>query len=129
MAALRAWAPQRSIGARVDPADAVLREGETLLVQLGPVAAPVRVVRVVDEPDRFGYAYGTLPGHPERGEELFLVERTASEVVASIVIDAEPAWLLARAAAPLVRWLQRAAVGRYLRSLMDEASALASDSE
>jgi uncharacterized protein (UPF0548 family) len=30
--------------------------------------APVRVVYVVDEPTRRGFAYGTLPGHPESGE-------------------------------------------------------------
>src|SRR5919205_544726 len=33
-----------------------------------------RVVYVIDEPRRFGFAYGTLPDHVERGEERFLVE-------------------------------------------------------
>ena len=37
--------------------------------------SPCRVVYVVDEPHRFGFAYGTLPGHVEQGEERFLVER------------------------------------------------------
>lgn len=37
--------------------------------------SPCRVVYVVDEPNRFGFAYGTLPGHVEQGEERFLVER------------------------------------------------------
>ena len=40
------------------------------------VTAPVRVVYVVDEPHRKGFAYGTLHGHPEGGEESFIVERT-----------------------------------------------------
>jgi len=39
---------------------------------------PARVVYAVDESDgsitRHGFAYGTLPGHPERGEERFLVQ-------------------------------------------------------
>ena len=35
---------------------------------------PARVVYRVDEPRRFGFAYGTLPDHPERGEERFLIE-------------------------------------------------------
>jgi Uncharacterized protein conserved in bacteria len=35
---------------------------------------PARVVYHVDEPRRYGFAYGTLPDHPERGEERFLVE-------------------------------------------------------
>lgn len=38
------------------------------------VEAPVRVVYLVDEPHRKGFAYGTLPGHPESGEEAFVVE-------------------------------------------------------
>ncbi|GAA4732513.1 hypothetical protein GCM10023350_14890 [Nocardioides endophyticus] len=44
---------------------------------LGPLALriPCRVVYVVDEPERAGFAYGTLPGHPETGEELFLLSR------------------------------------------------------
>ena len=37
-----------------------------------------RVVFVIDEPGRFGFAYGTLPRHVESGEERFLVERDAA---------------------------------------------------
>lgn len=33
-----------------------------------------RILRVIDEPTRFGFVYGTIEGHAERGEELFLVE-------------------------------------------------------
>jgi uncharacterized protein (UPF0548 family) len=41
---------------------------------------PARIVRVLDEPGRYpgyrryGYVYGTLPAHSERGEERFSVE-------------------------------------------------------
>lgn len=43
--------------------------------RVGPITvkAPCRVVYVVDEADRCGFAYGTLTGHPESGEELFLI--------------------------------------------------------
>ena len=34
-----------------------------------------RILYVVDERDRFGFAYGTLPNHVESGEELFQIER------------------------------------------------------
>ena len=34
-----------------------------------------RILRVVDVPTRFGFAYGTIHGHAERGEELFLVQQ------------------------------------------------------
>lgn len=42
----------------------------------GPAAisAPCRVVYLVAEPARPGFAYGTLPRHPERAEEVFLIE-------------------------------------------------------
>jgi uncharacterized protein (UPF0548 family) len=34
----------------------------------------LRIVYVVDEPKRFAYAIGTLPGHVEKGEERFMLE-------------------------------------------------------
>ncbi|QVI20897.1 DUF1990 domain-containing protein [Nocardia tengchongensis] len=48
----------------------------TVRLALGPIGvnAPCRVVYVLDDPNRRGFAYGTLPGHPESGEELFAVE-------------------------------------------------------
>jgi uncharacterized protein (UPF0548 family) len=38
-----------------------------------------RIVYVIDEPGRFGFAYGTLPDHVEMGEERFLVERDPAD--------------------------------------------------
>jgi len=46
---------------------------------------PCRIVYVVDgvggkdKKQQFGFAYGTLPGHVEQGEELFLVEWSPEE--------------------------------------------------
>src|SRR3954447_2824427 len=54
----------------VEDAVAVLRMGWRAL----SVSAPVRVVYIVDQPHRKGFAYGTLPGHPESGEEAFVLE-------------------------------------------------------
>src|SRR5262249_45003258 len=34
-----------------------------------------RIVYVIDAHDRFGFAYGTLEDHAEKGEELFCVEK------------------------------------------------------
>src|SRR5690606_5632777 len=72
-----------------------------------------RVVYVVDEADamraRFGFAYGTLPGHAETGEEQFLVEhdRTTDDVWYSIVAFSRPRHALARMGYPVVRRLQK----------------------
>jgi uncharacterized protein (UPF0548 family) len=124
--ALRAWQPQRGLGALVHPADAPIEVGSTLLVVLraGPLAvvAPDRVVAVIDEPARFGFAYGTLAGHAETGEESFLIERSATDLVtATIRVDARAGTLPARLAAPMVRRLQRWALRRYLQVLEEAA--------
>lgn len=67
-----------------------------------------RIAYVVDELDRFGFAYGTLPGHVEAGEELFLVEHTPEDLVAySIRALSWPRAPLARLAKPWVRREQR----------------------
>jgi uncharacterized protein (UPF0548 family) len=122
VAALRGWRAHEGIGALVHPGDAPLQVGSTLLVVLraGPfaVVAPDRVVAVVDEPDRFGFAYGTLAGHAESGEESFVVRRHDSGVVSMTVrVDARPATLPARVAAPVVNRLQRWALGRYVAAI------------
>lgn len=68
-----------------------------------------RVVYAVDEPTRFGFAYGTLPGHAESGEERFLVERDPSDgsVWYDIVAFSRPRNPLARLGYPLARRTQK----------------------
>lgn len=68
-----------------------------------------RIVYVVDEPDRYGFAYGTLPDHLERGEERFLVEwRPADDAVwYDILAFSRPQHLLAKIGYPVVRQLQK----------------------
>ena len=66
-----------------------------------------RIVYVVDEPTRFGFAYGTLPDHAECGEDRFLIERDDNGTVwYDIRVFSRPRLLLARLAAPLARRLQ-----------------------
>jgi uncharacterized protein (UPF0548 family) len=119
---LRRWRQHRAIAASVHPGLPPLEEGATLLVLLPLVVAtlvvPCRIVAVVDEPGRFGFAYGTLPGHVERGEESFVVERRPDGSVRFTVrVVAEPATPVLRAIGPLVSLGQRVAVARYLRGL------------
>jgi uncharacterized protein (UPF0548 family) len=97
-------------------------------VRKGPLAivAPCRVVYVIEEVDRFGFAYGTLPGHPEQGEESFVVERSEDGVVRfAVTAFSRPQELLVRLAGPIPRLIQKRATGAYLRAmgeLSDEAS-------
>jgi uncharacterized protein (UPF0548 family) len=58
--------------------------------------------------DQVAFAYGTLPGHVERGEERFSVRRDADtgEVTYEILAFSRPALLLTQAAYPWVRRVQ-----------------------
>lgn len=84
-----------------------------------------RIVYVVDEDGpvrRFGYAYGTLPGHAECGEERFLIEwdRESDEGWYDILAFSRPRHPLARLGYPLVRWLQKR-FGRHSSAAMRRA--------
>ena len=67
-----------------------------------------RVVYVIDEERRFGFAYGTLPDHVERGEERFLIEWLPDDSVwYDILAFSEPRHPLVKASSPLARMLQK----------------------
>ena len=87
-ALVRDWGMHRGAGLSVT-ADGPAVTGTTLISRLGlgPVGlpAPCRVVWSVDEPGRAGFGYATLPGHPEVGEEGFLV--TADPVTGDVWFD------------------------------------------
>lgn len=120
-ATLRRWAPHAGINARIVPDGSAMEPGSTLLVvaPFGPfeMAVPDRVIAVVDEPDRFGFAYGTLAGHAEAGEEAFLAEQiTPDRLRLTVRVQARAATLLARLGTPVVVLLQKAAAQRYLQA-------------
>jgi len=82
------------------------------------LSAPCRVVYVVDEPDRPGFAYDTLPGHPDSGEEAFVIERADDDTVSfSITAFSTPASHRVKLAGPLGRIAQRRMTARCVRSL------------
>jgi uncharacterized protein (UPF0548 family) len=71
-----------------------------------------RIVYVIDEDGlttRFGFAYGTLPGHAESGEERFQVEwhHTDNSVWYDIVAFSRPNHWLTRLGYPIVRLVQK----------------------
>jgi uncharacterized protein (UPF0548 family) len=89
-------------------------------IGIGPARlhAPVRVAYVVEDVRRIGFAYGTLPGHPVSGEELFCVEhRDDDSVVLVVAAFSRPQTIAARIAGPIGRLGQRLITARYLRSL------------
>lgn len=70
-----------------------------------------RVVYVVDEQGpvrRYGFAYGTLSNHAERGEERFLVEwREDDSVWYDLLAFSRPNYWIVKLGYPVVRRLQK----------------------
>ena len=68
-----------------------------------------RIVYVIDGPDRFGFAYGTLSQHAESGEERFTVEyhRQSDEVWYDIYAFSRPGHFLVKLGYPYARYLQK----------------------
>jgi uncharacterized protein (UPF0548 family) len=118
---LREWRAHRGAGVTVVPEDAPIEVGTTVALAL-PLAgistlAACRIVGVVEDDSRFGFAYGTLTGHPERGEEAFSVERDGDAVRFHIRAFSREADPLARLGAPVTRLIQRRVTRAYLTAL------------
>lgn len=85
------------------------------------IHAATRVVYVLNEPTWRGFAYGTVSGHPECGEELFAAhfEPVTGEVSVMVAAFSRPATWYTRCAGPAGRLMQRTITQRYLRSVID----------
>lgn len=110
-----------------DDGSPFIQNGMTAVLKIpfGPfhVSAPVRVVYVVDEPMRRGFAYGTLQGHPESGEEAFLVEmRDDGSVWFVLRAFSRPSTTFYRLGSPVLALVQRQFTARYLRALLPARS-------
>ncbi|MBU9764760.1 DUF1990 domain-containing protein [Mycobacterium sp. TNTM28] len=118
-AAVLRWGMQRGAGLRVQATSDSAAAGTELVVRIGPIPAPCRVIYVLDEPDRRGFAYGTLAGHPESGEELFSVryDPATDTVHAEVVAFSRPATWWSRLGGPVTRLLQQLVTRRYLTGI------------
>ncbi|MEU0126313.1 DUF1990 domain-containing protein [Streptomyces sp. NPDC006289] len=128
-AAVTEWRMHRAAGARVNASAERAAAGVAVEVSAGlgrlRVEAPCEVVWTAYERDRTGFAYGTRAGHPECGEESFVVELTEDGTVwFSVVAFSRPASWYARLAGPLVplaqRWYARR-LGNVLRRTVSAA--------
>jgi uncharacterized protein (UPF0548 family) len=115
IAALRRW-EQFNLGwVEAWPPNTPIQPGEVVAVMGRALGIwwlnACRVVYVVDEAgptSKFGFAYGTLPGHFESGEERFLIEWNQGDggVWYDIVAFSHPNHVLTRLGYPVVRRLQ-----------------------
>jgi uncharacterized protein (UPF0548 family) len=113
------WGMLRGVGLKVTASSEVAEVGSTVVVRMGPVRAPCRVVYVLEEENRRGFAYGTLRGHPESGEELFAVryEPSSDAVYAEVTAFSRHATWWSKAAGPMTSLLQRHVTRRYLTAV------------
>jgi uncharacterized protein (UPF0548 family) len=116
------WKIHEAAGLTVATSSAQVADGVVARTSLGigrlRLQAPCRVVYLIEEPGRTGFAYGTLPGHPESGEQLFLLEQADDgSLTFSITAFSKAATALARAGGPITRWVQDRMASRYLAAL------------
>jgi len=92
-----------------------------------------RVVYVIEEEDpfhRFAFGYGTLPEHPESGEERFQVEHRSDDTVwFDILAYSRPYQLLAHLAYPYVRHKQKQFASGSMQAMQTAVNAKMHPSE
>jgi uncharacterized protein (UPF0548 family) len=121
-AAVFRWAAQRGAGLRIQATGPASTPGTVVLMTAGlrrlGLDIPCRVVWVVDEAERRGFGYGTLPGHPESGEESFVVSlRPDGRVSYELRAFSRLAGRLARLGGPLSHRAQSLALDRYVAAI------------
>jgi uncharacterized protein (UPF0548 family) len=114
------WGVKTRSGFIVGPAQMLVGAEPRVVARLGlfTLEEPVRVVALVDDPERCGFAYGTRRGHPVSGEEAFVLNRdrdnTIEFTLRSITRPASGPW---RLAFPVLLLAQRFYRRRYRRAI------------
>ena len=126
--AIRQWAGHRSVGGVLAPSTPPLTVGATMAFGIRVfgiwATGTCRIVEVIDSDTEFGFSYGTLPHHPEEGEELFGVQDNGDGTVTfRVAAFSKPAGLVTRMIGPFGRFIQRFMTRRYLRGFAAFASA------
>jgi len=130
--AIRSWTMYQLDWTRLHPNDAPVAVGEVVCVVVNHGLCwsinPCRIIYVLEENgevEKFGFAFGTLPGHSEEGEERFTVEwRHADDSVwYELLAFARPHHILAKIGSPFVGFFQRKFAedsGRAMLKAIDE---------
>ncbi len=99
---------------RATPTETPIRQGEVVAIVAKSFGVwwlnACRIVLIVDEasPQRFGFAYGTLPVHAGSGEERFLLEMDeGGRIWFDILAFSKPNQWLTKIGYPYVRVLQK----------------------
>ena len=114
--ALQNWAMYNLKWTNLYPPNTPIAVGEAIVVLVNHRFCwsmnPCRIVYVLEKSenvDLYGFAFGTLPGHSESGEERFTVEWRHDDdtVWYELLAFARPHHILAKIGSPFVRLVQR----------------------
>ncbi len=115
--ALQNWAMYKLEWTKIYPSGAPVKPNGVVCVVVNHGFCwsinPCRIIYVLEETEgaveRFGFAFGTLPGHSEEGEERFTVEwqRDNDSVWYELLAFARPHHILAKIGSPFVGFTQR----------------------
>jgi uncharacterized protein (UPF0548 family) len=121
-AAVTEWRMHRASGVRLRATGRRAEAG--VRVRLAAGAGPLRITAECEvvwaryERNHTGFAYGTVTGHPERGEESFVVDiHDDGSVWLTVRAFSRPARWYTRLATPLVPMAQRAYARRLVRTV------------
>ncbi|MEP7272396.1 MAG: DUF1990 domain-containing protein [Acidobacteriota bacterium] len=130
--AVREWKMFDIGWVRLYPESSAIESGATVAVVVRHLGfwsiSACRIVYVVEESGlqhRYGFAYGTLPEHPERGEERFTVEwNTGDDSVWYEILAISKPGPMAMLAYPYVRALQRRFARDSMKAMIRAVSKL-----
>jgi uncharacterized protein (UPF0548 family) len=131
---LLTWQLQKRSGLRVRAESDVVVPGTRVVsgFGVGPfrINAPCEVVWVRrpvpgDGPQSAGFGYGTLPGHPVRGEEAFEISIDAwGAVTIAITAFGQPSNWFYAAGGAVTSWARSHVTSRYIRSAQELAAGV-----
>lgn len=123
---LMTWGMHRAAGLGIEATAPRATVGVDVLIDVGPsfvpITAPCRVIHTIDQPDRIGFTYGTLEGHPEHGEESFSILLDGDDVRFVLIGFSRPASLASRLSGPIGRAVQRRLLDRYTAAVRAAAT-------
>ncbi|CAM3172949.1 DUF1990 family protein [Stackebrandtia soli] len=117
---LLTWALHERCGLRPKATGPRATPGVEVILHFAWLRVPCQVVWAESTPERTGFAYGSLDGHPECGEASFVLEPLGpSRTRFTVRSFSKPGIWASRLAAPVARRLQSRATDRFTTELRD----------
>lgn len=128
-AALLSWKMFPEPWTTVFPSPIQLAEGQEVAVMFRLFGVwwwnSCRIVYTFDEPNRYGFAYGTLNDHVEKGEEIFYLSfEEDGSVWYRIEAFSRPRWWPLKILKPYARMMQRKFVRESKKGMKGEEGVL-----